>query len=233
MKRVLILDDDSALLEGLEQLLQQSGYQTVTAENKTSAEWLLQQCAYDVLVIDWNLPDGSGAELISSLRSDNYRGPILMLTSNNTVQDKEEGFDQGADDYLCKPFHPKELLLRLESLLRSSERTSTENVMNVGNIQLDLTRKQVKINDKLIHLQPQEYNVFEFLCRNKGIVFTNEQLLGRVWPVDSKSGVETVRSTVYTLRKKIGASDSTYMIESQYRLGYRLSKVSVADTPGK
>lgn len=221
MKKVLLIDDDAALLDGLEMLLGGAGHRVDRAESITEATHMLESFSYDLLIVDWNLPDGNGPDLTERLRRKRYDGPIIMLTAKDAIQSKEYGFHKGADDYLCKPFEPRELVARVSALLRRNEK-SYSNVLELGNLVLDLTNQSLVVAGKELGLQPQEFQVMRLLLKHPGDFFSNEQLLKRLWPSDSDSGVETVRTTVYKLRKKITNSHANHVIETQYKLGYRL-----------
>ncbi len=220
--KILLIDDDTTLLDGLEHLISSEGYLVDRAENSTDAANMVKCFAYDLLVVDWNLPDGNGPDLIESLRRKKYNGPILMLTANDSLPDKEHGFRKGADDYLCKPFEPREFRARVNALLRRAERNYSES-LTLGNIELNLATQRLYIDRTEMVLQPQEYSVLQLLLKHPGEFFNNEQLLKRLWPSESESGVETVRTTVYKLRKKISGINSSHEIETQYKLGYRLT----------
>lgn len=222
MAKILLIDDDSTLLDGLKHLLSVEGHSADSAESLGDAKYLLENFDYDLLIVDWNLPDGSGPNLIAGLRNRKHAGPILMLTANDGLREKEHGFESGADDYLCKPFEPRELRVRVNALLRRMEKTYQDK-LSVGNLTIDLAKQAVSIAGEDLVLQNREYQILQLLAKNEGAFFSNEALLKRLWPSETESGIETVRTTVYKLRKKISDSKCTHHIETQYKTGYRLA----------
>lgn len=228
MAKILLIDDDIALLDGLKHLLSVDGHTTDAAENLEDAKCLLESFEYDLLIVDWNLPDGSGPDLIAGLRGRKHAGPILMLTANDSIREKEHGFESGVDDYLCKPFEPRELKVRVNALLRRIEKTYQDK-LSIGNLSIDLAKQTVSIASAELVLQKREYQILQLLAKHPSEYFSNEMLLKKLWPSETESGIETVRTTVYKLRKKLISSRCSHEIETQYKMGYRLSEAKVND----
>jgi DNA-binding response OmpR family regulator len=144
-----------------------------------------------------------------------------MLTGNRTIEEKEAGLNLGADDYLTKPFHMKELSARIKSVLRRST-NSLENVLKVADLVVDPEKHKVLKDGKEIHLVPTEFALLEFLMRHPGDVFSGETLLQRVWHSDSEATIEAVRTCIRRIRRKLDASEEDSVIETIARVGYRL-----------
>jgi DNA-binding response OmpR family regulator len=180
----------------------------------------LQYYKYDVVILDLMLPDVSGVEVCKKFRADGGRTPILMLTGRNQISDKEQGLDAGADDYLTKPFEPRELSARLRALLRRSPEM-VSNSMQAGNLVLEMEKRRVTQNGAVIQLLPLEFALLEFLMRHPGQVFSPEALLDRVWGSKSDASIDALRTYIKTLRKKIQAEGEPALIRTVHGVGYK------------
>lgn len=176
---------------------------------------------YDVLIIDWELPDGTGIGLIREYRSKGHNSPILMFTGKSAISDKETGFDVGADDYLTKPFNMKELGMRVNALLRRS-RNVTSDVLKVRGLVLDPKSYRVSKNGQELNLLPKEFALLQFLMRNPNAVFSAEALLERVWQSDSEAKSKAVSACMNRLRQKIESEDEDPIIQTIHAVGYKL-----------
>lgn len=176
---------------------------------------------YDVIVLDWQLPGATGVEILKQFRAAGGKTPVIMLTGKDSINDKELGLDSGADDYLTKPFHMKELAARIRSLLRRAPQVA-DNVLCAGDLLLDPAKYRVTKNGGTIQLLPKEFAVLEFLMRHPNQVFTPEALLERVWKSDSEATSEALRTTMKRLRKKIEDPDGPQLIRTVHGVGYVL-----------
>ena len=178
---------------------------------------------YDAVVLDWELPGMSGVEILKKFRGMKGTTPILMLTGKGQIQDKEEGLDSGADDYLTKPFSMKELSARLRALMRRPRAIATSTI-TIGPLEMDLTSHKVTKDGQALHILPKDYALLEFFMRNPNQVFSTEALLQRVWNVDSDAGSDALRTSIKRLRKLIDITeDGPSMIENIPKVGYRLN----------
>jgi DNA-binding response OmpR family regulator len=202
MAKILVVEDDPNLLLALQLTLELEKHTIDTAANGSEADFKIKSFDYDLLVLDWQLPDKEGIELIREFRLRGGRTPILMLTGKSKSQEKGQGLDSGADDYLTKPFDDLELKARIRALLRRPA-LSCDTVLSCQDISLDPKMHIVKKADELVQLMPKEYQLLEFLMRHQDQVFGHEVLLNKVWPTDSEATVEALRTTVKRLRKKI------------------------------
>jgi DNA-binding response OmpR family regulator len=221
MAKLLLVDDDKALCEFVFDALEFEGHTVEVSHEGDDAINRIQLSGYDVIVLDWDLPQLSGVDILRRLRKDGNRVPVIMLTGRIAINDKLDGIDAGADDYLTKPFDVRELCARVRALLRRSS-SSTSDVLTVGPVTLDPVKYQVTINDKDIHLLPKEFQLLEFLMRHPGRVFSHEQLLAQVWNLESDATDEAIRSCMKRLRKKLDDETSEPLIETVHRVGYRL-----------
>lgn len=224
MAKVLIIEDDDAIREQVEDWLSNKNFVVESAQTGAEGQSRLEQYEYDVIVLDWELPDATGIEILKKLRASGSRTPVLMLTGRGSIDDKETGFDTGADDYLTKPFDLRELNMRIHSLLkRTADSTdSATNNLTFKHITLDPRNFKVLVKEKPVTLHAREFQLLEYLLRHPGQVFSAADLLDRVWHSDSAVGPETVRQCVKRIRKKIDLEKSESIIENIYGVGYRL-----------
>ncbi|MBZ0187602.1 MAG: response regulator transcription factor [Candidatus Obscuribacterales bacterium] len=220
MAKVLVIEDDQSIADMINDWLLDERFAVEVATSLSDAREFLHQFEYDAIVLDWTLPDGTGIEILQELRQRGDVTPVIMLTGKNQIEDKVEGLDSGADDYLTKPFHMKELTSRLKAVLRRPANVST--TLTVGHVSLDSTNYKVTINGAPVSFHSREFALLEYLLRHPGQVFSAEALLDRVWTSETAVGPETVRQCVKRLRKKIDLDDAESMIENIYGVGYRL-----------
>lgn len=183
----------------------------------------LKHFQYDVVVLDWNLPIKTGVEACREYRAAGGKLPIIMLTGFSDIESKTEGLDAGADDYLTKPFHPKELSARIRALLRRPKELK-QNALTLGNLSLDPVRKIVICGDKTSELQPREFAILDFLFRHPEEPFSSEAIVERVWPSESESSPDTVRVHITKIRsklKEIGAPDRIVTLQG---FGYKITR---------
>ncbi len=220
MPKILVLEDDQEQSEPIKSSLQTAGHEVDAACDVATAKAYLEAIHYDVIILDWNLPDGTGIELLSELRASGKKVPVLMLTGNATIENKETGFHSGADDYLTKPFQMRELNLRVDALLRRPP--SFEGlVLKARDLELDTRSFVVRKNGAPIKLQPREFALLLFFMRNQNTVFSCEAILERVWSTDAELGIESVRKSIQRLRASIDdkEGESSY-IRTSHTHGY-------------
>ncbi len=221
--RLLVVEDEEDLAEGLRVGLARTGYAVDVALDAAEAYDRLTVNEYDLMLLDVNLPDGDGFALCRSLRNGEVDTPgdgdlrVLMLTARGTLEDRVRGLDEGADDYLVKPFALAELLARVRALLRR-DTAGTSVVLAVGPLRVDVARHRATLGDELLALTPKEFGVLEYLITRPGRVVSSEELLEHVWDANADPFTQTVRVTVGTLRRKLGDG----WIETVVGRGYRL-----------
>lgn len=222
MPRLLIVEDNEEFASDLKGYLQSEGHWVELATTRAQAQEFMSGEQYDLIILDWELPDGSGSELCKLFREQGGTVPILMLTGKARPDDKERGLDSGADDYMIKPFVPKELSARLRALLRRADRPYSGNVLTCADLALDPLNLWVKRAGKSISLVPKEFAILEFLLRNKNKVFSVDDLISHVWRAEEEVSADTVRTHIKNLRKKINPSDLRPLIDTVHGAGYRL-----------
>src|SRR6185437_13529264 len=200
--KILLVEDDANIANGVIGWLSDQHYTVEHVSDGAEALERLKACKYDVVVLDWGLPTISGPEICKQYRSTQGKTPILMLTAHSTIEDKMHGFGSGADDYLTKPFHPKELSVRIEALLRRPATLVADNV-KVGNLELHSNDYCLYKNGNPIRLLPKEFDLIKFLMRHPDQLFSADELIDRVWNSDSEVSRELVKVYVTKIRRKI------------------------------
>lgn len=218
--RLLIVEDEKDLLYALQKGLQQESYAVDIASDGTIASELLAANTYDLLVLDINLPQLDGYELLRSLREHNNTIKVIIVSANREIEDRIKGLDLGANDYLVKPFDFSELKARIRALLRR-EFSSKPMLIKEGNLEVDLKANKITYNEKEIPLTRKEYAIFKYLIENKGRVISSEELLEHVWDDSADPFSSSVRVHIYSLRKKINnLGDNKLKIETVKGVGY-------------
>jgi DNA-binding response OmpR family regulator len=218
---LLVVEDDARLSRLLKRLLSQDRHVVETALNaEEGLEIATSTLELDAVILDVGLPDKSGFEVARTLRRDGSQVPILMLTARDSVNDRVEGLDAGADDYLVKPFAYEELLARLRALGRRppSRRSSA---LKAGPIELDETTRRVTVSGKPVDLSQREFSILECLLRRPGQVLSRDQLLDYAWPYGVALTPNTVEAYIHLLREKLGDDAATH-VETVRGVGYRL-----------
>jgi len=229
--KVLVVDDNRALLESLEYSLRREGYEVFTATDGRQALQVARQKRPDLVVLDLMLPGIDGLEVCRILRRESV-APVLMLTARTSEVDRVVGLEVGADDYVTKPFGMRELLARIKAMLRrvrlvreememGDQVTSTE-VLSFGDLAIDLTRCEVRLQGESLHLTPREFDLLVFLARNHGMALSRDLILQRVWGWDYDGDTRTVDVHVRWLREKLrdNSSDPRRIITVR-GVGYR------------
>jgi len=221
MSKILLVEDDENLAYLLKMQLEQARYMVDHVAAGLIAISQLKIAEYDLLILDWMLPDISGVDVCRQYRGSGGRTPILMLTARGAVEDKASGLNAGADDYLVKPFHPVELNARVQALLRRPT-SYAGKTLQVRDIELDTEGNRVFKGGQEIDLTSKEFALLELLMRYPNQSFTLESILSRVWQSDSTASVDTVRTHMKTLRRKLGDSEENGIIRTKRGAGYRI-----------
>ena len=224
-QQILIVEDESGIRQLISDALDGQGYDIVMCNNAITARAELANSIPDLAIIDWMMPQVSGIDLISSLRRDESTRelPIIMLTARSTEDDTIEGLDAGADDYITKPFSPRELLSRVQAALRRSSGHQRGKMLRHGDITLDPEALRVVVGDKTVPLGQTEFKLLHFLLTNPDRVYSREQLLDNVWGINSFVEERTVDVHVLRLRKALRAHGVNKLIDTVRGAGYRLS----------
>lgn len=224
MAKILVIDDEKHILELLKFNLEVSGYEVICSDNgKEGLEMAINEKP-DLVLLDWMLPNISGIEVLKTIREDSEisRLPVIMLTAKNMEDDKIEGLDNGADDYITKPFSVKELMARVKTVLRRY-RASEGDAISAGNIKLYTEKREVYKDGEKIDLTLKEFELLRLLIQNRGKVLTREELLDKVWGYEFFGETRTVDVHIRYLRKKLdNGSGEEKCIETIRGVGYKL-----------
>ena len=225
MTKILIVEDESSFSEALEFLLGKEGFSVITAATGTEALKKFEQGGIDLILLDLMIPEISGTEVCRQIRAKS-KVPIIMLTAKDSEVDKVVGLEIGADDYVTKPYSARELVARINAVLRrnGSESTSVESgVITVQGIRMDIDRHQVSVNGIPVSLPLKEFELLEFLMRNAGRVLTRIQLIDRVWGSDYVGDTKTLDVHIKRIRAKIEVDPANPKIIQTVRgLGYKM-----------
>ena len=222
--RVVLVEDETDIQEMLAFTLTRAGFDVVAAETAEQALGILDGPLPNLVVIDWMLPGMSGVELARRLREDPVTAdlPLMMLTARSEESDKLKSFDAGIDDYITKPFSPRELVARIRALLRRSGEPE-DGVLTHGALALDARGREVMVGDKRVHVGPTEFRLLELLMRNPGRAFDRAQLLDRVWGRNVYVEERTVDVHVLRLRNALTPFGMRKAVQTVRGVGYRLS----------
>lgn len=223
MAKILLVEDDEDLATTVSDMLSDERHTIDTVHNGLDAMELLRNQTYEVIVLDWDLPGLSGIEILKNFRAAGGGTPVIMLTGKGEIEQKEQGLDSGADDYLTKPFNLKELAARVRSLLRRPK-LANSNVLTWGSLVLDPAKFEIMRNGEQLRLLPRDFALLEFLMRHPTQIFSAQALLDGVWQYDSDATPESLRVAIRRIRKVIDEKDDldTSMIENIARVGYRM-----------
>ncbi len=220
--RVLLAEDDKRLGRLVKYMLEQNGIVVEWITNGSDIYEYAKYAEYDILILDWMMPGESGVEACQRLRQDGYERAVLMLTARDSIEDRVTGLDAGADDYLVKPFEFEELLARLRALGRRATQKIQQDIIEVGDFTLNRTAKILKKKDQVIQLSPREFQIFDLLAQNIGIVVPRDIILDRIWGMESDVSSNNIDSYMKILRKKLEPGDGQTIIKTVRGVGYRL-----------
>jgi DNA-binding response OmpR family regulator len=218
--RILLVEDNDELANSVRTFLLFEHHSVEHINNGQTASDHLRAFQYDLILLDWNLPGKTGIEILRRFRELGGNTPVLMLTGHDTVDEKEQGLDSGADDYLTKPFQMKELGARVRALLRRPAPVSNTNTLQAGSISIDTQKYRVTVNGETVSLVNREFQLLEFFMRHPNQVFSSEALLDRIWPSDSEASTEALRTALKRLRKKVDPDGN--LIRTVHGVGYIL-----------
>ena len=218
--RLLVVEDEIKLQEQLATALREKDYVVDVASDGEEGLYFGQEYPIDLAIVDLGLPKLDGVSMIKRLREEDYSYPILILTARNRWQEKVEGLEAGADDYLTKPFHPEELLARIKVLLRRSVGLA-DNVLECGIVKIDTSSKQVFLDGEPMTITAYEYRLLSYLMMHTGKVLSKRELVDHIYEEDDDRDSNTIEVFIRRLRKKLDPSNELKPIETQRGRGYR------------
>lgn len=221
---ILIVEDEQKIADTLKLGLSENGYRVDVAYDGLIGLKLFESYSFSLVVLDINLPGLNGYDLCRKMRTLNAQVPIIMLTALSSLDDKIEGYDSGADDYIIKPFEFKELLMKIRVLLKrtSTQNVPTGNILKAGELEMNLDSKEVKRNDIPINLTAKEFQLLEYLLRNKNKVVSRADLAINVWDIDFDTNTNVIDVYINYVRNKIDKQFDQKLIQTQVGMGYIL-----------
>jgi two-component system response regulator MprA len=222
MTTILVADDDQKLLKMVRRTLIYEGFQVVTAENGREALAKLEVQTPDLVVLDWMMPELDGLELLHHIRVAGDEVPVLILTARDAVEDRVQGLDRGADDYLIKPFAPSELLARLRALLRRTRLPRVETPLIFADLYLNPITRETRRGSRSFELTPKEFELFHLLMRHPRQVLVRDRILEEVWNYDFGGEDNVLEVYIGYLRKKTEAGGEPRLIHTIRGIGYVL-----------
>jgi len=218
--RLLICEDEEDILNGLAKGLRKLNYYVDTAMDGEEALSLYFESEYDLIILDLNMPKLDGLEVLKTIREDNVESKVIILSARDTLNDKVLGLDLGANDYLVKPFHFRELEARIRVLLRNNYSTNDDTIrIESQDITLYLSKKQVQKGGEIIPLTPKEYSIFEYLCINKGNLISTGELLEHNIDMNANDASTVIKVHIAAIRKKLGSD----VIKTNRGMGYTIN----------
>ncbi len=227
--RILLIEDDAAVAETVRRSLATEGHVADLAPDGRTARACAADHVYDAILLDLNLPDASGFDLIGELRKTNPATPVVMLTGRTSKEDVVHGFEVGADDYITKPFDVRELLARLRAVTRRA--ANPREHVNFEDLELDRLRREVRANGVQLRLTPKEFGVLERLLLEEGEVASRRVLLEDVWGYEQDPGTNVVDVQITHLRTKLRQARSRVRISNVRGTGFRLERINDDDAP--
>ncbi len=221
MAKILLVEDEPGLSGAIKEWLTDEYHLVELATTGEDALMKIDATKYDLILLDWMLPELSGVEVCRIYRSRGGAAPVIMLTAKKSLRSKEIGLDSGADDYITKPFHLRELSARIRAFLRRPS-LSPVSVLTVDDITLDRVTLTVMKSGRPIHLLPKEFALLEVLMRNQGKSMRVDSLLDQIWGSETEVAADTLRSNIKTLRRKIDTPGQPSLIVTVHAIGYRI-----------
>lgn len=220
---ILVVEDEQAIAMLVRFNLEKAGFGVQVAETVADAKAIIKQKLPDLVLLDWMLPDVSGVEFAKALRSDDRTKtlPLIMLTARSEESDKELGLNLGADDYITKPFSPRELIARINALLRRCAPQKTEQIIEIAGLVLDPNRQLVTANDETVTLSPSEFKLLHFFMTHPNRIYSRRQLLDLVWGDHVFIEERTVDVHIRRLRKGLESAKLAKLIETVHGCGYQ------------
>jgi two-component system response regulator CiaR len=223
MIKILVVEDEMELSKSEVELLSEFAEVTAVFDGE-EALFEAETGIYDLIVLDWMLPQMSGIDVLQKLRKEKNMTPVLFLTAKDDIEDKMKGFEYGADDYLTKPFYMEELKMRAQSLLRRSGALTNVDEISYFDVSLRLSDRSVLHNGQTLNIQGKEFDLLLYFIQNQGVILTKEQIFDRLWGFDSETAITVVEVYMSKLRKNLSGTEVKEKIKTLRNVGYILEK---------
>lgn len=219
MAKILLVEDNVSVVESIRDWMEVQDHTLDVALDGKNALEMSEAFGYELIILDWDLPLVAGIDVLRNLRSRSDATPVLMLTGKDSIDDKEKALDAGADDYLTKPFNPRELAARIRALLRRPQAVISNKIEQRG-LSFDPASRKVKKEGREITLQPLELALLEFFLRHPNELFSSDQLLRRVWDSEADVSLDALYACITRLRRKVDAPGQPSCIRTVHGAGY-------------
>ncbi len=220
--KILIIEDEYSLADAIKESLEKEHLDVTIVTNGQDGEDEALTGLYDLILLDIMLPKKNGFEILGTIKQERIKTPVIILTAKGELEDKLNGLENGADDYITKPFHMKELIARVKIILKRKANIDDTNTLSYGDLTLDLGEGKIKCNDKEVSINGKELNLIELLLINKEQIIEKETLTDKIWGYDSDAEYNTVEVYISFLRKKINLLGSKVKISTVRGIGYKL-----------
>ena len=220
--KILVIEDEKKIASFIRKGLEEQGFSVTVSNNGDDGYMIAKTQSFDVIILDIMLPGRDGLSILKNLREKKNAVPVIMLTARSEMNEKVEGLNLGADDYITKPFYMEELIARVQAIARRGGGDKL-NILQSGDLSVDLISREVKRGGKKIELTPREFSLLEYIMRSPGRVFTRTQILEHVWGYDFDPQTNIVDVCVQRVRKKIFDEDNK-LVETVRGVGYRFFK---------
>lgn len=224
MIKLLIVEDEKVLSDNIKEIINDLG-EVVQVYNGSEGLFELESGIYDLVILDLMMPEMNGYEVLAQAIKANIQTPVLILTAKDGLEDKIEGFEKGADDYLTKPFYREELIMRVKALLKRSLGLFNEHSLEYKGVTCDLNRNEVSFKGEILPIQGKEFELLTYFLQNKGIILTKEQIFDRIWGFDSDTTLTVVEVYMSNLRKHLRETTLAKDIKTLRNVGYILQEV--------
>lgn len=222
--KILIIEDEYSLADAISETLKREGFSSYIATDGEEGENEALSDIYDLILLDLMLPRKAGFDILKNIRDEKINTPVIILTAKSEVYDKINGLEIGADDYVTKPFHMKELMARVKAILRRNVNIENTNYLEFGDLKLVTSTGELKCNDKSIFITGKELELLEILLLNKKQIVNKETIANKVWGFDSEAEYNNVEVYISFLRKKIKLIKSKVCIKTIRGLGYKMEE---------
>jgi DNA-binding response OmpR family regulator len=222
--KILIIEDEEGLRESIEEYFTEAGSICETASNYEAALTKVELYRYDCILLDITLPGGSGISILKTLKANNYTDGVLIISAKNSLDDRLQGLDLGADDYLVKPFHLSELKARVSAIIRRKMYNGS-NLLQFNEITIDLQAKTVKVGNKAVKFTPKEFALLIYFIANKGKVVSKNAIAEHLWGdgIDMADNFDFIYSHIKNIRKKLIEAGCNDYIQAAYGMGYKFT----------
>ena len=222
--KILIIEDEYSLADAIAETLKKENYTTKIVTNGEDGEDEALSDIYDLILLDVMLPKKDGFEILKTLKNEKINAPIIMLTAKSEISDKLKGLENGADDYITKPFHMRELIARIKIVLKRNSNLEDDNILEYGDLKLDLSTGEMISNGNGISISGKEIELLEILLLNKNQIISKEMLINKIWGYDSNAEYNYVEVYACFLRKKLKLLKSKVKIKAVRGMGYKLEE---------